>query len=416
MENALQNQLDNVKSFSEFKPKDEFNINLDFDGKIYLGNNYYYNLINVWQPDVILNFANAPVRVDITNPVKNDVNIFYISHKAKNVVIENLKLYVYLNCPINFNKITAICNTAVGVKIRNCHIEIISENATNLTGIINLGNQSTLLSDKGDNLIAEKNFINIKIINRSKNISSVCGFNNNFANSILVKDNFIYTYNIGYGKNQTSTGIYTDGKFGRFINNNIKANGSHNTGNETQQAFTYGFINDGSYNFLEGNNIVGEWGGQCIGLENKGGYAKVSGNKILSTHTIKGRSIRNYSQCSLFYGNIITSTSRNPRLFEQNGSYCIFNNNLLEGLQGTEIYKSSVGIYAAEESATGNIIFNNIIKNVCDCGIFMHKNTGKVKDNLFITYPDCTQFKEISTVADLKLLNKLNEANIKSVY
>lgn len=126
--------------------------------------------------------------------------------------------------------------------------------------------------------------------------------------------------------------------------------------------------------------------------------------------------VRNYANDSVFDGNILTSTSRNPRLFEQEGSNCIITNNMMQGLQLPSTYQSSVGIYAAVESATENLISQNIIKNVCDCGIFAHKNIGLVQNNIVTTYAESYGFVKLATTENSAIANKLDENRIHSIF
>ncbi len=271
------------------------------------------------------------------------------------------------------------------------------------------------METRADNLVITNGCIKVQIVQGGKMECKTYGIYNNLANSISIQNTFVYSTNIGIGKKQTAIGVFTNGRFGRFIGCNIKANGSHNTGNLKEQAYAYGFVNEGLYNLIESNNIIGEWGGQCVGLENKGDFTKVNGNKILATHTIQGRSIRNYANDSIFDGNILTSTSRNPRLFEQEGSNCIIANNMMEGLQLPQTYQSSVGLYAAAEKATENLIAQNIIKNVCDCGIFAHKKIGLVQNNIITTYAESYGFIKLATTENSAIANKLDENRIHSI-
>ena len=271
------------------------------------------------------------------------------------------------------------------------------------------------METRADNLVIENGCIRVQIVQSGMKESIVYGIFNHLANSISLQNTFVYSTNIGIGKKQAAVGVFTNGRFGRIVGNNIKANGSHNTGNLKEQAYAYGLVNEGLYNLIEANNIVGEWGGQCVGLENKGDFAKVNGNKILATHTIKGRSVRNYANDSIFDGNILTSTSRNPRLFEHEGCNCIITNNMMEGLQLPQTYQSSVGLYAAAESATENLIAQNVIKNVCDCGIFTNKNIGFVQNNIITTYAESSGFVKQGLNTDERLAAKLDESRVYSI-
>ncbi len=411
----LQQIIDSAKLFSEVRFEGEINLELPKSTSFYVGKNFSKSLVTITKPNITLDFSDAIVRVDIAEPLDTDLNIFFVSSMAKNVEIKNLKLYVYLNIPATARQIVGIYNTAYGLKLNNCFIEVVSESQLNLVGMFNNGNLDTHMETRADNLVIANSCIKVQIVQSGMKDSVVYGVYNNLANSISIQNTFVYSTNIGAGKKQAAIGIFTNGRFGRFIGCNIKANGSHNTGNLKEQAYAYGFVNEGLYNLIESNNIIGEWGGQCVGLENKGDFAKVSGNKILATHTIKGRSVRNYANDSIFDGNILTSTSRNPRLFEQEGSNCIITNNMMEGLQLPQTYRSSVGIYAAAESAAENLISQNIIKNVCDCGIFAHKNIGFVQNNIITTYAESYGFVKLATTENSAIANKLDESRIHSI-
>lgn len=416
MTTDIQKIIDSAKLVSEVRVEGEIDLEMPKSTSFYVGKNFSKSLITITKPNITLDFSDAIVRMNITEPLDTDLNIFFVSSMAKSVEIKNLKLYVYLNIPATARQIVGLYNTAYSLKLNNCYMEIVSENQSNPVGVFNNGNLDTHMETRTDNLVIANSCIRVQIVQSGMKDSVVYGIYNNLANSISLQNTFVYSTNIGGGKNQSAIGVYTNGRFGRYIGNNIKANGSHNTGTLKEQAYAYGFVNEGLYNLIESNNIVGEWGGQCVGLENKGDFAKVSGNKILATHTIKGRSVRNYANDSIFDGNILTSTSRNPRLFEQEGSNCIITNNMMQGLQLPSTYQSSAGIYAVAESAAENLISQNIIKNVCDCGIFAHKNIGQVQNNIITTYAESYGFVKQGLKTDEQLANKLDESRIHSIF
>lgn len=286
----IQQTIDSAKLFGEVNFEGDINLELPKSTSFYVGKNFSKSLVTISKPNITLDFSDAVVRVNITDPLDADLNIFFVSSMAKNVEIKNLKLCVYLNIPITARQIVGIYNTAYGLKLNNCSIEIIAENQLNLVGVFNNGNLDTHMETRADNLVIESGCIRVQIVQSGMKESIVYGIFNHLANSISLQNTFVYSTNIGIGKKQAAVGVFTNGRFGRIVGNNIKANGSHNTGNLKEQAYAYGLVNEGLYNLIEANNIVGEWGGQCVGLENKGDFAKVNGNKILATHTIKGRS------------------------------------------------------------------------------------------------------------------------------
>lgn len=87
----------------------------------------------------------------------------------------------------------------------------------------------------------------------------------------------------------------------------------------------------------------------------------------------------------------------------------------MEGLQGVQTYRSSVGIYAVKETARDNLIIQNIIKNVCDCGIYAHKGIGVVQNNMITTYAEAYGFVKQATTENAALANKLDENKIHSI-
>ena len=87
----------------------------------------------------------------------------------------------------------------------------------------------------------------------------------------------------------------------------------------------------------------------------------------------------------------------------------------MEGLQLPQTYLSSVGIYAAAEKAVENLITENVIKNVCNCGIFAHKNIGLVQNNIITTYAESNGFVKQGIKTNEELANKLDENRICSI-
>ena len=196
-----------------------------------------------------------------------------------------------------------------------------------------------------------------------------------------------------------------------FIGNNIKANADYSEGFELNHAHSVGFVNEGLYSIISSNNIVSEWAGCAIGLENKGEYTIVNANKILSTHTIYGISIKNTGDRSSITSNIITSTSRNARLLELSANNCIISHNIMEVLMPEQECRSGCGIYAIGTNMSGNIITENIIYNVLNCGVFADCNVGIFNNNRVVSF-GCTKCKSDSN--DYYLLERLNEKNIRS--
>lgn len=380
-----------------------------------IGRTCVKGIINIRRPNVVVDGSGGEIEAEIEDSTGSDWALFFVQPGARDVCFKNLTVRVRIKNPDHSARVfSAIYNTAFGLKLENCHIEVYSDKQLNLSGVYNNGNLDTHMETRADNLVIENSFIKTECISEKyPRECAVYGLYNNLANSISVQNTFIYATNKGEGGRQRAVGVYTNGRFGRFVGNNIKANGTHNVGKQKEQAHAYGFINEGLYSIITSNNIVGEWAGMSIGLETRGDYAKVSDNKILATHTICGRSVRSYGNNSSIDGNILTSTSRNARLLEHNARDCIIRGNIMEVLMVKEECRSGCGIYASGEKVHGNIISENIIKNAVDCGIFISPDAGLIRDNQIHGYAETE--KEAGS-ENIRLKEKLDEKNIRSIY
>lgn len=398
----------------EVKLHGRYELKIDKSGSFTVGYVCVKGVIQVTRPDIIIDGIDAEIYAEIKDCTTSDWSLFFIHPTARNVQFKNLRIRVQIqNQASSTRTFTLFYNTAYGVKFENCFLEVYSEKQINLVGIYNNGNLDTHMETRADNLVLNDSFLKLECgAEEYTKESGVYGIYNYLANSITVQNTFVYARNIGNGSGQKAVGVYTNGRFGRFIGNNIKANGSHNKGVEKEQAYTYGMINEGLYSIITGNNIVGEWGGRCIGLETNGEYAVISSNKILSTHTIWGRSIRSYGNNSAIEGNVLTSTSRNARLIEHNAENCIISRNIMEVLMAREECRSGCGIYAVGRDSRGNIISENMIRNVSDCGIYADATVGSVVNNTIASYAETT---ERANSEFFWLRDKLDESRIQSI-
>ena len=380
-----------------------------------IGRNCMKGVISISRSGVVIDGSNAEIEAEIEDSTGSDWGLFFIQPSARNVTLKNFTLRIRLHNPEHSTRIfSAIYNTAFGLKIENCSIEIYSDKQINLSGIYNNGNLDTHMETRADNLVISNSFVKVECLAEEyPKESTVYGFYNNLAKSVSMQNTYIYAINRGDGNRQKAVGVYTNGRFGRFVGNNIKANGTHNIGKQKEQAHVFGFINEGLYSIITSNNIVGEWAGKCVGLETNGEYTKVASNKILSTHTICGRSIISNGNNTSIEGNIITSTSRNARLIQHNAESCIITGNLMEVLMAKEECRSGCGIYAVGDRTRGNLIKENIVRNVRNCGIFISPDAGLVKDNVVWSYEDTIKEAESE---NRRLAEKLDERNIKSIY
>ena len=414
MRHFIENQI-NESISREIRLNGFIGIKPEKDPVISFGKNVVKKLITITKPNIIIDGSNSTIYVEINDDLGTDATLFYIGNEAKNVCFKNMKIHIFIANPHNtIDNFFAIYNTASNISFQNCTIDVESINQMNLFGIYNHGIVDVDMLNNANNLTVSNCNINVRCnAKKFQHNCSVYGLYNHLSNSISLQNSVINTVNDGIGENQRSIGVYTDGRFGRFIGNNIKANSSYTAGKEIEKGASFGFINHGDYSIITSNNIISEWAGIAIGIENNAEYAKISSNKILATHTICGRCIRNYKSKNTINGNILTSTSRNARLIDIQGSNCIITDNYLEVLMPYEICISGCGIYVRANSKN-HIIKNNILSNIKNCGIFALNKTGIIADNLYNS--ESPLFLAFAKSTNAELENLLNEKNTKSIY
>ena len=328
------------------------------------------------------------VNIVLDSTLQQDVNLFYIPKHHRRLKIENARINIRYNGENTKNKIILFNNNSRELTVRNCTINFSSNTQVSFSAIYNYGSLDTPLDTQSDNLLVDScriySTVNAKSIEFA---NSICGIENILANSIALTNNFIFSQTNGVGENQKVFGIINSGRFVRIENNNIKANGTHNVGKQLEQTHCCGVHNTGLYMVFTGNNCVGEWGGKCVGLYNESSYANITGNKILATHTICGRTVKLLGEKNILSNNILTNTSRNPHIVEILAGENIVSNNFIQGLLGFNDYKSGCGIFVQGEAQPikNCIISGNIIATIRDYGILMiNTESNIVESNKFL--------------------------------
>lgn len=410
---ALQSKLNNERG-RKVELEGKIELKICKDRNVSLGRSYSRGILEVTRPDLLIDGGNGEIEAEIEDCTTGDWSLFLIRPTARNVTFRNLKVRVHIRNPqASTRHFSLFYNMAYGVKFENCQLEVYSDRQLNLYGICNNGNTDTHLETRADNLTVSDSCVRAECRAESYPVEcTVYGLYNYLANSVSVQNTFVYATNRGEGAGQRAVGVFTNGRFGRFTGNNIKANGCHNLGVAKEQAHACGMINEGMYSIITSNNIVGEWGGKCVGLQTSGEYALVSSNKILATHTICGRSVISTGDGGEISGNILTSTSRNARLLEHDARHCILSGNIMEVLMAQSECRSGCGIYAVGAHCQGNVISENIIRQVADCGIFIRPEAGVLLNNQVFSYPETVALAGPER-KDLYL--KLEERNIRSL-
>ncbi|MFA5676574.1 MAG: hypothetical protein WDA65_08660, partial [Christensenellales bacterium] len=111
--------------------------------------------------------------------------------------------------------------------------------------------------------------------------------------------------------------------------------------------------------------------------------------------------------------NILTSTSRNPRILEIGGRNNIITGNLMDALLGPLDCKSGCGIYG--ENLKDSIISNNSISGARDCGIFLKNSLVQLSTNIISGFSDVALIKETADETDVSIESALSENNITSI-
>lgn len=199
--------------------------------------------------------------------------------------------------------------------------------------------------------------------------------------------------------------------YGRFIGNNIKAQTPHIRGVSREKAYTIGFKNAGQYSLISDNNIVSERGGFCVGLDNTAQQVKISGNKIIATHTVLGTTIRNSGAHTIIDSNLILSTAKNCKLLEHTTNDSIITSNIMMNTLRKSLAITSCGVFAPGKDTHHNIIADNIIKDVLNCGIYCNLSDNTISNNEIIS--ECDSVKKISE-SKTKFSNLFDEISVKS--
>ena len=371
-----------------------------------LGKNAVESLIMVTKPNLRLDFSKAKIFYDLKTLTCKTV-FLTLYQTARNVRIIGLDLQIRYIGEATTHTLYGLYNFGHSLLVDRCNIEIYAEKQINTAALANYGGIDTPLDTQADNLSVNDSRIKIHIQPKESLLPcEVYGIHNYFANSIQISDTYIEVRNCGNGSDQRAVGLYNNGRFCRFSNNNVKANGGHNAGVSLEQAYACGMIDEGMYSLISNSNLVGEWGGSCIGLLLKGEYAKVNGCKILSTHTIKGTTVRIEGHKIILSDNILTSTSRNARIIYTVGSAVTICGNFLEVLMNPDICKSGVGVMMVNCSDT--IVADNQFRNIKNCGIYSKQSRANIHNNVFRSLDLPSDFKEVME-DDLNYENRLEK-------
>lgn len=384
----------------------EYKITLSDVRNIMVGRNYIRAGVVIESGNKIVDGIDAKIIFEINEDPCGTTALFCVLKNVRNFKFINMKAELRYSGVSAKSKICCFINYSYGFAIQYSDLDFRAENQISYTALYNEGGVDTTLESQADNLWLCENKITAQCKSEKYNLdNTICGIENIFGNSACITNNQILVRNAGVGEWQKAYGIRNSGKYVRIENNNIKANGSHNTGNLMEAAHAFGMINEeqGEYLVFSGNNCVAEWGGMCVGILNRARYANILGNKLHATHTIKGRTAILYGSCSILTNNILTSTSRNPRMIELLANENLIGNNYIRGLSPAEKSQSGVGIWMVglqgdKFRADNCNITGNIIAGIKDFGIVLNNSEGnRIAGNRFISFSEPEDYVPIFT-------------------
>ena len=409
-ERQIQEQINQKDRPLRVELEGTIRLNVRKEATIYIGKQFVKGTIVIERPRVTIDGTNALLEVNVESCSQTDCSLFCVMPSAYDVRLLNLTIDVtFPACPDLPHMFSVIYNAAFGLQMENCRIRVRSQAQTDFAIVYNNGNLDTHMGTRADNLVVSNCYLEAVCNPDSPSKSyMIYGLYNNLANSIVMHDTHIFVSCKGNGEKQRAVGLYTSGRFGRFVGNNIKANGTHNVGKEREQSYVTGVINEGLHNIFTANNIVAEWAGKAVAFENDGAYAEISSNKLLATHTINGITLFSKGDSSIVQANVIVSTSRNAKLIILGCNYSIIGKNILDIFMARTECRSGCGIQMLP-LAEGNIISENMIHNLFDCGIFVKKEKNVLLQNQFLNCEKNHSF-------DSSIEEKLDERRIKSLY
>lgn len=381
------------------------------EGAFMLSFNDISDEIHISAPNLTVDASRAVFNVNQNFKPGRSCSVIHIDSSASDFRLTGLKInYLYCSHP-GSGLISAITTQAKDTLIEKTQLNMSAQERISLAGILCADGSQTQTC--GPTVLDCR--INLSCLSDNNAFSGfVCGIINRGGKGMICEDNYIFAQNKGNGEQHFAVGIYNGGSEALVDNNNIKANGYHNLGFELEQCHACGAIDEGRGSVWSFNNIVGEWGGECNSFICEGENIRITGNKLLGTHTIKGRTVKiKGNGCTLDH-NIITTTSRNPRLIEVTGADSVIASNMLDAVLGQWWeYFSACGIYF-DKAANGRIT-DNCIMILKNCGIFLNKCGAVLKNNTIMPNNAFADYLQTADDSCARMLDILDERHIRSI-
>lgn len=341
-----------------------------------------------------------------------DADLIRIRREASGAEIKNLGIECIYEGGNSRRRVTAVHNSAYGVRLTHCKLTMVSETQVSFFAVSNDRGTGETFGREGDSFVADGNEIRIRSNPAVYDYATdCCGIYNGVSFGATFTNNYIYVMANGAGEEQKSFGIFNRGRSVRIVNNGIEANGYHIEGTGERHTYVFGVRNEGDYLLFSANDCISEWAGKAVGLMNKGAYCTFTGNKFTAAHTLYGICVENQGDFCNFSGNIIHSTSRNPRLVYNEADHVNYSSNMLQSFYDGDcqsgcgmVFVRSAGCYVS-----GNQIFG--VKN---CGIFSRTSDIVSRENTIEFQKSDRVFRALASEHDADVFFALNENRILS--
>ena len=149
----------------EIRLKGEYKLNLSQGQSFTIGKMCMKGLLNIREADLVIDGSDAVLDAEVEDSTGSDWALIFVHPSARNVTLRNLYMRISVKNPSHSQRmLSAIYNTAFGLKVENCRIEMQSDKQIMLAGIYNNGNLDTHLETRADNLVIDNSFIKISCL------------------------------------------------------------------------------------------------------------------------------------------------------------------------------------------------------------------------------------------------------------
>ena len=165
MQKELEEQINDEKNGNEIKLTGKIRLNINQSGTFTIGRLCVKGIIQIKRSDIIIDGSDAEIEANINDCTTSDWGLFFVHPTARNVQFRNLRIRVRIQNPQHSTRMfSLIYNTAYGLKINNCQIEIYSDKQLNMAGVYNNGNLDTHMETRADNLVINNSLLKVECL------------------------------------------------------------------------------------------------------------------------------------------------------------------------------------------------------------------------------------------------------------